>query len=174
MKKFPIALQHHQHQAAQALHLASPQQQSAIYHAGLAPTPPSMTPASNTQSPQSSFPAAPQTVFTIHPSHVQPAYTTPPHMAHVPQAHVQSGMVPSHPTAHAPMMLMTTQPPGGPQAALAQSALQPIPVSTTAHFPYMTHPSGEACVCRGRRGTPSSARRGRMAGRTSASGCKPD
>nr|XP_023395082.1 ataxin-2 isoform X11 [Loxodonta africana] len=71
------------------------------------------------------------------------------------QAHVQSGMVPSHPTAHAPMMLMTTQPPGGPQAALAQSALQPIPVSTTAHFPYMTHPSGEACVCRGRRGTQS-------------------
>ncbi|XP_032458814.1 ataxin-2 isoform X12 [Phocoena sinus] len=147
----PSPVQHHQHQAAQALHLASPQQQSAIYHAGLAPTPPSMTPASNTQSPQNSFPTAQQTVFTIHPSHVQPAYTNPPHMAHVPQAHVQSGMVPSHPTAHAPMMLMTTQPPGGPQAALAQSALQPIPVSTTAHFPYMTHPSGEACVCRGRR-----------------------
>ncbi|XP_066870840.1 ataxin-2 isoform X12 [Kogia breviceps] len=137
----PSPVQHHQHQAAQALHLASPQQQSAIYHAGLAPTPPSMTPASNTQSPQNSFPTAQQTVFTIHPSHVQPAYTNPPHMAHVPQAHVQSGMVPSHPTAHAPMMLMTTQPPGGPQAALAQSALQPIPVSTTAHFPYMTHPS---------------------------------
>ncbi|XP_060257161.1 ataxin-2 isoform X22 [Ovis aries] len=140
----PSPVQHHQHQAAQALHLASPQQQSAIYHAGLAPTPPSMTPASNTQSPQNSFPAAQQTVFTIHPSHVQPAYTNPPHMAHVPQAHVQSGMVPSHPTAHAPMMLMTTQPPGGPQAALAQSALQPIPVSTTAHFPYMTHPSVQA------------------------------
>ncbi|XP_053446214.1 ataxin-2 isoform X11 [Nycticebus coucang] len=151
----PSPVQHHQHQAAQALHLASPQQQSAIYHAGLAPTPPSMTPASNTQSPQNSFPTAQQTVFTIHPSHVQPAYTNPPHMAHVPQAHVQSGMVPSHPTAHAPMMLMTTQPPGGPQAALAQSALQPIPVSTTAHFPYMTHPSGEACVCRGRRDTQS-------------------
>ncbi|GAB1290128.1 Ataxin-2 [Apodemus speciosus] len=82
----PSPVQHHQHQAAQALHLASPQQQSAIYHAGLAPTPPSMTPASNTQSPQSSFPAAQQTVFTIHPSHVQPAYTTPPHMAHVPQS----------------------------------------------------------------------------------------
>ncbi|XP_023576296.1 ataxin-2 isoform X3 [Octodon degus] len=140
----PSPVQHHQHQAAPALHLASPQQQSAIYHAGLAPTPPSMTPASNTQSPQNSFPAAQQTVFTIHPSHVQPAYTNPPHMAHVPQAHVQSGMVPSHPTAHAPMMLMTTQPPGGPQAALAQSALQPIPVSTTAHFPYMTHPSVQA------------------------------
>nr|XP_044988036.1 ataxin-2 isoform X4 [Jaculus jaculus] len=140
----PSPVQHHQHQAAQALHLASPQQQSAIYHAGLAPTPPSITPASNTQSPQNSFPTAQQTVFTIHPSHVQPAYTNPPHMAHVPQAHVQSGMVPSHPTAHAPMMLMTTQPPGGPQAALAQSALQPIPVSTTAHFPYMTHPSVQA------------------------------
>ncbi|XP_025897597.1 ataxin-2 isoform X3 [Nothoprocta perdicaria] len=142
----PSPVQHHQHQAAQALHLANPQQQSAIYHAGLAPTPPSMTPGSNTQSPQNSFPTAQQTVFTIHPSHVQPAYTNPPHMAHVPQAHVQSGMVPSHPTAHAPMMLMTTQPPGGPQAAIAQSALQPIPVSTTAHFPYMTHPSGEECV----------------------------
>ncbi|NWW86992.1 ATX2 protein, partial [Rhynochetos jubatus] len=137
----PSPVQHHQHQAAQALHLANPQQQSAIYHAGLAPTPPSMTPGSNTQSPQNSFPTAQQTVFTIHPSHVQPAYTNPPHMAHVPQAHVQSGMVPSHPTAHAPMMLMTTQPAGGPQAAIAQSALQPIPVSTTTHFPYMTHPS---------------------------------
>ncbi|XP_018863888.1 ataxin-2 isoform X2 [Parus major] len=140
----PSPVQHHQHQAAQALHLANPQQQSAIYHAGLAPTPPSMTPGSNTQSPQNNFPTAQQTVFTIHPSHVQPAYTNPPHMAHVPQAHVQSGMVPSHPTAHAPMMLMTTQPPGGPQAALAQSALQPIPVSTTTHFPYMTHPSVQA------------------------------
>ncbi|XP_028914312.1 ataxin-2 isoform X2 [Ornithorhynchus anatinus] len=140
----PSPVQHHQHQAAQALHLTTPQQQSAIYHAGLAPTPPSMTPGSNTQSPQNSFPTAQQTVFTIHPSHVQPAYTNPPHMAHVPQAHVQSGMVPSHPTAHAPMMLMTTQPPGGPQAAIAPSALQPIPVSTTTHFPYMTHPSVQA------------------------------
>ncbi|CAJ0965655.1 unnamed protein product [Ranitomeya imitator] len=133
---------HHQHQTAQALHLANQQQQSAIYHTGLAPTPPSMTPGSNAQSPQNSFPTQ-QTVFTIHPSHVQPAYTNPPHMAHVQQAHVQSGMVPSHPTGH-PMMLMTAQPPGGPQAALAQSALQPIPVSTTAHFPYMTHPPVQA------------------------------
>ncbi|XP_068101683.1 ataxin-2 isoform X2 [Hyperolius riggenbachi] len=137
----PSPVQHHQHQAAQALHLANQQQQS-IYHTGLAPTPPSMTPGSNAQSPQNSFPTQ-QTVFTIHPSHVQPAYTNAPHMAHVQQAHVQSGMVPSHPTAH-PMMLMTAQPPGGPQAALAQSALQPIPVSTTAHFPYMTHPPVQA------------------------------
>ncbi|XP_077318140.1 ataxin-2 isoform X3 [Lithobates pipiens] len=138
----PSPVQHHQHQAAQALHLANQQQQSAIYHTGLAPTPPSMTPGSNAQSPQSSFPTQ-QTVFTIHPSHVQPAYTNATHMAHVQQAHVQSGMVPSHPTAH-PMMLMTAQPPGGPQAALQQSALQPIPVSTTAHFPYMTHPPVQA------------------------------
>ncbi|KAH0625629.1 hypothetical protein JD844_015219 [Phrynosoma platyrhinos] len=61
------------------------------------------------------------------------------------QAHVQSGMAPSHPTAQAPMMLMTTQPPpGGAQAAIAQSALQHIPVSTATHFPYMTHPSGKS------------------------------
>uniref|UniRef100_H9G6C0 Ataxin 2 n=1 Tax=Anolis carolinensis TaxID=28377 RepID=H9G6C0_ANOCA len=140
----PSPVQAHQHQAAQALHLTNAQQQSALYHAGLAPTPPSMTPGSNTQSPQSSFPTAQQTVFAIHPSHVQPAYTNPPHMAHMSQAHVQSGMAPSHPTAQAPMMLMTTQPPpGGAQAAIAQSALQHIPVSTATHFPYMTHPSGE-------------------------------
>ncbi|XP_018105496.1 ataxin 2 L homeolog isoform X1 [Xenopus laevis] len=132
----PSPVQHHQHQAQQALHLANQQQQSAIYHAGLAPTPPAMTPGSNAQSPQSNFPTQ-QTVFTIHPSHVQQAYTNSPHMAHVQQAHVQSGMVPSHPTAH-PMMLMTAQPPGG-----AQSALQPIPVST-AHFSYMTHPPVQA------------------------------
>lgn len=44
-----------------------------------------MTPGSNAQSPQSSFPTAQQTVFAIHPSHVQPAYSNPPHMAHVPQ-----------------------------------------------------------------------------------------
>ncbi|XP_069070947.1 ataxin-2 isoform X9 [Pleurodeles waltl] len=133
----PSPVQHHQHQAAQALHLANQQQQSAIYHASLAPTPPSMTPGSSNQSPQNNFPAQ-QTVFTIHPSHVQQAYSNAPHMAHVQQAHVQSGMVQSHPTGH-PMMLMTAQPPGGPQAALAQSALQPIPVSTATHFPYMTH-----------------------------------
>ncbi|XP_026581176.1 ataxin-2-like [Pseudonaja textilis] len=137
----PSPVQAHQHQAAQALHLSGAQQQSALYHTGLAPTPPAMVPGSSAQSPQSSFPAAQQTVFAIHPSHVQPAYTNPPHMAHVPQAHVQSGMAPSHPSAHAPVMLMTTQPPpGGPQA-IAQSALQHIPVSSATHFPYMTHPS---------------------------------
>ncbi|XP_048198899.1 ataxin-2 isoform X9 [Perognathus longimembris pacificus] len=98
--------------------------------------------------------AHPSATLHPHPPHPQPSATPTgqqqsqhggSHPAPSPvQAHVQSGMVPSHPTAHAPMMLMTTQPPGGPQAALAQSALQPIPVSTTAHFPYMTHPSVQA------------------------------
>ncbi|KAM9178787.1 ataxin-2 isoform 8-T8 [Mergus octosetaceus] len=100
--------------------------------------------------------AHPNATLHPHPPHPQPSATPTgqqqsqhagSHPAPSPvQAHVQSGMVPSHPTAHAPMMLMTTQPPGGPQAAIAQSALQPIPVSTTTHFPYMTHPSGEECV----------------------------
>nr|XP_014344088.1 PREDICTED: ataxin-2 isoform X4 [Latimeria chalumnae] len=134
----PSPVQHHQHQAAQTLHLANPQQQPGIFHTALTPTPPSMTPGSNTQSPQNSFPAAQQPVYAIHPSQVQHGYTNPPHMAHVPQAHVQSGMVgPPHPA----MMLMTPQPPGGPQTAIPQSALPAIPVSSTTHFPYMTHPS---------------------------------
>ncbi|XP_043353831.1 ataxin-2 isoform X14 [Dermochelys coriacea] len=98
--------------------------------------------------------AHPNATLHPHPPHPQPSATPTgqqqsqhagSHPAPSPvQAHVQSGMVPSHPTAHAPMMLMTTQPPGGPQAAIAQSALQPIPVSTTTHFPYMTHPSVQA------------------------------
>lgn len=61
------------------------------------------------------------------------------------QAHMQSGMVPSHhpgPT-HPPMMLMATQgPPGGPQGPMAQTALNPIPVSSTTHFSYLAHPQG--------------------------------
>ncbi|XP_054631095.1 ataxin-2 isoform X12 [Dunckerocampus dactyliophorus] len=125
--------------AAQALHLANqPQQQM---YSALAPTPPSMTPGPNPQSPQASFPSAQQTVY-IHPQQVQHGYN-PNHMAHVQQAHMQSGMVPSHhpgPT-HPPMMLMATQgPPGGPQAPMAQTALNHIPVSSTTHFSYLAHP----------------------------------
>lgn len=62
-----------------------------------------------------------------------------------PQAHMQSGMVPSHHPAqtHPTMMLMATQgPPGGPQPPMPQTALNPIPVSSTAHFSYLAHPSG--------------------------------
>uniref|UniRef100_A0A672IVB1 Sm domain-containing protein n=1 Tax=Salarias fasciatus TaxID=181472 RepID=A0A672IVB1_SALFA len=140
-------VQHPQHQqaaaaaaAAQALHLANQPPQQQMYSA-LAPTPPSMTPGPNPQSPQASFPSAQQTVY-IHPQQVQHGYN-PNHMAHVQQAHMQSGIVQSHHPAptHPPMMLMATQgPPGGPQPPMPQTALNPIPVSSTTHFSYLAHP----------------------------------
>ncbi|XP_026177210.1 ataxin-2 isoform X9 [Mastacembelus armatus] len=123
--------------AAQALHLANQPPQQQMYSA-LAPTPPSMTPGPNPQSPQASFPSAQQTVY-IHPQQVQHGYN-PNHMAHVQQAHMQSGIVQSHHPAptHPPMMLMATQgPPGGPQPPMPQTALNPIPVSSTTHFSYL-------------------------------------
>ncbi|XP_029017272.1 ataxin-2 isoform X2 [Betta splendens] len=126
--------------AAQALHLANQPPQQQMYSA-LAPTPPSMTPGPNPQSPQASFPSAQQTVY-IHPQQVQHGYN-PSHMAHVQQAHMQSGIVPSHHPAptHPPMMLMATQgPPGGPQPPMPQASLNPIPVSSTTHFSYLAHP----------------------------------
>uniref|UniRef100_A0AAQ5ZNQ3 Sm domain-containing protein n=1 Tax=Amphiprion ocellaris TaxID=80972 RepID=A0AAQ5ZNQ3_AMPOC len=133
-------VQHQQHQ--QALHLANQPPQQQMYSA-LAPTPPSMTPGPNPQSPQASFPSAQQTVY-IHPQQVQHGYN-PNHMAHVQQAHMQSGIVPSHHPAptHPTMMLMATQgPPGGPQPPMPQTALNPIPVSSTTHFSYLAHPQG--------------------------------
>uniref|UniRef100_A0A4W3HCG8 Ataxin 2 n=1 Tax=Callorhinchus milii TaxID=7868 RepID=A0A4W3HCG8_CALMI len=136
----------HQHQA-QALHLGNPQQQQAIYHTTLAPTPPSMAQGPNPQSPQTSFPSAQQAVYTLHPQQVQHGYSNAPHMAHVQQAHVQSGMAPPghHPApTHPPMMLMQAQPPGGHQAGIPQSALPPIPVSSATHFSYMAHPQVQA------------------------------
>nr|XP_020449572.1 ataxin-2 isoform X4 [Monopterus albus] len=123
--------------AAQALHLANQPPQQQMYSA-LAHTPPSMTPGPNPQSPQASFPSAQQTVY-IHPQQVQHGYN-PNHMAHVQQAHMQSGIMQSHHPAptHPPMMLMATQgPPGGPQPTMAQTALNPIPVSSTTHFSYL-------------------------------------
>ncbi|XP_030630584.1 ataxin-2 isoform X2 [Chanos chanos] len=136
----PSPVQHHQHQAAQTLHLANPPPppQQQMYSA-LAPTPPSMTPGPNPQSPQTSFPSGQQTVY-LHPQQVQHGFN-PSHMAHVQQAHMQSGMVPAHHAtpSHPPMMLMTTQPPGAPQPPLPQNALNPIPVSSTTHFSYMAH-----------------------------------
>ncbi|KAG7271692.1 hypothetical protein CRUP_025553 [Coryphaenoides rupestris] len=111
---------------AQVLHMASQAPQQQMYSA-LAPTPPSMTPGPNPQSPQASFPSAQQTVY-LHPQQVQHSYN-PNHMAHVQQAHMQSGMVQSHHGApgHPPMMLMATQGPGGPQPQMPQTALNPIP-----------------------------------------------
>ncbi|XP_037338425.2 ataxin-2 isoform X3 [Pungitius pungitius] len=142
--------QHQQHQqaaaaaaaAAQALHLANQPQQQQMYSA-LAPTPPSMTPGPNPQSPQASFPSAQQTVY-IHPQQVQHGYNHN-HMAHVQQAHMQSGMVQSHHPGqtHPTMMLMAT-PPGGPQQQMPQNALNPIPVSSTTHFSYLAHPQVQA------------------------------
>uniref|UniRef100_A0A8D0AAC1 Ataxin 2 n=1 Tax=Sander lucioperca TaxID=283035 RepID=A0A8D0AAC1_SANLU len=70
--------QHQQHQ--QALHMANQAPQQQMYSA-LAPTPPSMTPGPNPQSPQASFPSAQQTVY-IHPQQVQHGYNHN-HMAHV-------------------------------------------------------------------------------------------
>uniref|UniRef100_A0AAY5KDU2 LsmAD domain-containing protein n=1 Tax=Esox lucius TaxID=8010 RepID=A0AAY5KDU2_ESOLU len=115
--------------------------QQQMYQA-LAPTPPSMTSGPNPQSPQGSFPSAQQTLY-IHPQQVQHGYN-PAHMAHMQQAHMQSGMVASHhgTPGHPQMMLMTTQQPGGPQPQLPQNALNPIPVSSTTHFSYLTHPQG--------------------------------
>ncbi|XP_041642564.1 ataxin-2 isoform X8 [Cheilinus undulatus] len=126
--------------AAQALHLANQPPQQQMYST-LAPTPPSMTPGPNPQSPQASFPSAQPAVY-IHPQQVQHGYNHN-QMAHVQQAHMQSGMVPSHHPAptHPTMMLMATQgPPGGPQAPMPQTALNPIPVSSTTHFSYLAHP----------------------------------
>ncbi|XP_029295271.1 ataxin-2 isoform X12 [Cottoperca gobio] len=144
-------VQHSQHQqaaaaaaAAQALHLANQPQQQQMYSA-LAPTPPSMTPGPNPQSPQASFPSAQQTVY-IHPQQVQHGYNHN-HMAHVQQAHMQSGLVQSHHPGqtHPTMMLMATQgPPGGPQQQMPQTALNPIPVSSTTHFSYLAHPQVQA------------------------------
>uniref|UniRef100_A0A8D0ACK1 Ataxin 2 n=1 Tax=Sander lucioperca TaxID=283035 RepID=A0A8D0ACK1_SANLU len=129
--------QHQQHQ--QALHMANQAPQQQMYSA-LAPTPPSMTPGPNPQSPQASFPSAQQTVY-IHPQQVQHGYNHN-HMAHVQQAHMQSGMVQSHHPAqtHPTMMLMATQGPPGGQPPMPQTALNPIPVSSTTHFSYLAHP----------------------------------
>ncbi|KAJ7994348.1 hypothetical protein DPEC_G00264930 [Dallia pectoralis] len=153
----PAPSQPQQHQTPPGIHMGSqPQQQ--MYQA-LAPTPPSMTPGPNPQSPQGSFPSAQQTLY-IHPQQVQHGYN-PAHMAHMQQvsstfrspslhseymlyeqAHMQSGMVASHHgnPGHPQMMLMTTQQPGVPQPQLSQNALNPIPVSSTTHFSYLTHP----------------------------------
>uniref|UniRef100_A0A3Q3FSG1 Ataxin 2 n=1 Tax=Labrus bergylta TaxID=56723 RepID=A0A3Q3FSG1_9LABR len=136
-------VQHPQHQQAAALHLANQAPQQQMYST-LAPTPPSMTPGPNPQSPQASFPSAQQTVY-IHPQQVQHGYNHN-HMAHVQQAHMQSGMVPSHHPGqtHPTMMLMATQgPPGGPQPQMPQQALNHIPVSSTTHFSYLAHPQGQ-------------------------------
>ncbi|XP_062873870.1 ataxin-2 isoform X3 [Trichomycterus rosablanca] len=114
-------VQHPPHQASLHLTNAAPPQQQ--MYSTLTPTPPSMTPGPAPQSPQAVY---------IHPPQIQHSYN-PNHMAHMQQAHMQSGMVPSHHGTHPPMMLMATQAP-------AQNTLNPIPVSSNTHFSYMAHP----------------------------------
>ncbi|KAJ0019688.1 hypothetical protein NQD34_007257 [Periophthalmus magnuspinnatus] len=147
-------VQHPQHPqaaaAAAALHLANqPQQQM---YSALAPHPPSMTPRPKPSVPPGLVPLRP--ADRVPPPHTGAARLQPqPHgprpavhsslVPRLPQAHMQSGIVPSHHPAptHPPMMLMATQgPPGGPQPPMAQTALNPIPVSSTTHFSYLTHP----------------------------------
>ncbi|KAG5840263.1 hypothetical protein ANANG_G00186960 [Anguilla anguilla] len=96
--------------------------------------PPPPSPRDPTPVPQTSYPSAQQTVY-IHPQ--QHGYNHS-HMAHVQQAHMQSGMVPSHhatPT-HPPMMLMATQAPGGPQPPPAE---RPAPHPRVLHCALLLH-----------------------------------
>uniref|UniRef100_A0A8C5BR86 LsmAD domain-containing protein n=1 Tax=Gadus morhua TaxID=8049 RepID=A0A8C5BR86_GADMO len=136
-------VQHSQHQQAAALHMANQAPQQQMY-SPLAPSNPAMNQGPNPQSPQATFPTGQQTLY-LHPQQVPHGYN-PNHMAHVQQAHMQSGMVQSHHGApgHPPMMLMATQGPGGPQPQMPQNALNPIPVSSTTHFSYLAHPQVQA------------------------------
>uniref|UniRef100_A0A8D0HFI7 Ataxin 2 like n=1 Tax=Sphenodon punctatus TaxID=8508 RepID=A0A8D0HFI7_SPHPU len=133
-----------QHQAGQPPHLASAQQQQQnLYHtATLTATPPSITPGPGAQSPQSSFPQ--QAVYAIHAhQQLQHSYTN---MAHVTQAHVQTGITaapPPHPGApHPPqvMLLHPSQTHGGPpQGGVPQSGVPALSASTPSPYTYIGH-----------------------------------
>ncbi|XP_044868331.1 ataxin-2-like protein isoform X2 [Mauremys mutica] len=132
-----------QHQGGQPPHLASAQQQQNLYHtATLTATPPSITPGPSAQSPQSSFPQ--QAVYAIHAhQQLQHSYTN---MAHVTQAHVQTGITaapPPHPGApHPPqvMLLHPSQTHGGPpQGGVPQSGVPTLSASTPSPYTYIGH-----------------------------------
>ncbi|XP_037670167.1 ataxin-2-like protein isoform X8 [Choloepus didactylus] len=137
-----------QHQAGQAPHLGSGQPQQNLYHPGaLAGTPPSLPPGPSAQSPQSSFPQ-PAAVYAIHPHQQLPHGFT--NMAHVTQAHVQTGITaapPPHPGAPHPPQVMLLHPPqshgGPPQGAVPQSGVPALSASTPSPYPYIGHPQGE-------------------------------
>ncbi|XP_033024958.1 ataxin-2-like protein isoform X1 [Lacerta agilis] len=128
-----------QHQAGQPPHLASAQQQQNLYHtATLTATPPSITPGPSAQSPQSSFPQ--QAVYAIHAhQQLQHSYAN---MAHVTQAHVQTGIAaapPPHPGAQV-MLLHPSQTHGGPpQGGVPQSGVPTLSASTPSHYTYIGH-----------------------------------
>ncbi|XP_075773861.1 ataxin-2-like protein isoform X1 [Pelodiscus sinensis] len=132
-----------QHQAGQPPHLASAQQQQNLYHtATLTATPPSLTPGPNAQSPQNSFPQ--QAVYAIHAhQQLQHSYTN---MAHVTQAHVQTGITgapPPHPGAPHPPQVMLLHPPqthgGPPQGGVPQSGVPTLSASTPSPYTYIGH-----------------------------------
>ncbi|XP_026533289.1 ataxin-2-like protein isoform X1 [Notechis scutatus] len=129
-----------QHQAGQPPHLASAQQQQNLYHtATLTATPPSITPGPSAQSPQSGFPQP--TVYAIHAhQQLQHGYTN---MAHVTQAHVQTGIAtapPPHPGAPQVMLLHPSQTHGGPpQGGVPQSGVPTLSASTPSPYTYLGH-----------------------------------
>ncbi|KAM5198005.1 ataxin-2-like protein isoform 20-T26 [Hipposideros larvatus] len=137
-----------QHQAGQAPHLGSGQPQQNLYHPGaLTGTPPSLPPGPSAQSPQSSFPQ-PAAVYAIHAHQQLPHGFT--NMAHVTQAHVQTGITaapPPHPGAPHPPQVMLLHPPqshgGPPQGAVPQSGVPTLSASTPSPYPYIGHPQGE-------------------------------
>ncbi|XP_069783018.1 ataxin-2-like protein isoform X2 [Narcine bancroftii] len=130
-----------QHQGGQATHMNNPQAQQNLYHAALTPTPPSITPAPNPQSPQTSFPQ--QAVYALHPhQQLQHPYSN---MAHVSQTHVQSGMAGPHhhPGAshHTQVMLLPapqTHGPPTPQAA-PHSGVAAMSANAPTHYTYIGH-----------------------------------
>ncbi|XP_072889508.1 ataxin-2-like protein isoform X3 [Hemitrygon akajei] len=133
-----------QHQGSQPPHISNTPGQQSLYHATLTPTPPSITPAPNPQSPQTSFPQ--QAVYAIHPhQQLQHGYTN---MAHVTQAHVQSGMAGPHhhPGAshHTQVMLLPapqTHGHGGPtQQGAPHSGVPAMSANATTHYTYIGHP----------------------------------
>uniref|UniRef100_A0A670ZBE4 Sm domain-containing protein n=1 Tax=Pseudonaja textilis TaxID=8673 RepID=A0A670ZBE4_PSETE len=132
-----------QHQAGQPPHLASAQQQQNLYHtATLTATPPSITPGPSAQSPQSGFPQP--TVYAIHAhQQLQHGYTN---MAHVTQAHVQTGIAtapPPHPGAPQVMLLHPSQTHGGPpQGGVPQSGVPTLSASTPSPYTYLGHHQG--------------------------------
>ncbi|XP_059586345.1 ataxin-2-like protein isoform X2 [Alligator mississippiensis] len=134
-----------QHQAGQAPHLGSAQQQPNLYHtaAALTATPPSITPGPGAQSPQTSFPQ-PAAVYAIH-AHQQLQHSYP-NMAHVTQAHVQTGLPaapPPHPGAPHPPQVMLLHPPqthgGPPQGGVPQSGVPTLSASTPTPYTYIGH-----------------------------------
>ncbi|XP_025912692.1 ataxin-2-like protein [Apteryx rowi] len=133
-----------QHQAGQPPHLGGAQQQQSLYHAAtLTATPPSITPGPGAQSPQSSFPQQ-AAVYAIHAhQQLQHGYSN---MAHVTQAHVQTGLPvapPPHPGAPHPPQVMLLHPPqshgGPPQGGVPQSGVPALSASTPSPYTYIGH-----------------------------------